>query len=272
MNNDAKIPPRLERYELKYVIPASLVEPISDFITAYCELDNNSAVAENYFYLVNSLYFDSPGFILLQNRLWGKDNRFNMRVRAYGWQATPPYFMEVKQKKCNVIIKYRAVLDREEWPAVLVDPAYCITDKEDTIQWKNKALFLRLAASYALAPKVLTQYRRRAFVSVVDEYVRVTMDIDMRSYYQEEYNLVPDSRRMVPYDDETIYDWGGDPGNNVILEIKCYPNQVPTWILALIQNFQLNRRSFSKYVNSLLVSHSRRFCPDINERYSPLYS
>ncbi len=269
MSIDAEMLPRLERYEIKYVIPSNMVEPISDYISAYCELDKHSATAENYFYLVNSLYFDSPGFVLLKNRLWGKDNRFNMRIRAYGREADFPYFMEIKQKKGNVIIKYRAVLEREEWPAALTAPAYCIPDKENTTQWKNKALFLRLAASYALEPKVLTQYRRRAFASMVDEYARVTMDIDMRSYYQEEYNLVPDSRRMVPYDDETIYDWGGDPGNNVVLEIKCYPNQVPTWVLALIQNFQLNRRSFSKYVNSLLVSHSRASCLDINERYSP---
>jgi len=74
--------------------------------------------------------------------------------------------------------------------------------------------------------------------------------------------------RIDCYDDETIYDWGGDTGNNVILEIKCYPHQVPTWVLALIQSFQLNRRSFSKYVNGLLASHSRASCPDINERYS----
>lgn len=271
MSADAKMPPRLERYEIKYVIPFSLVEPITDFVSAYCELDKHSETADNYFYLVNSLYFDSPNFLLLENRLYGKDNRFNMRVRSYGAEAVAPYFMEIKQKKGNSIIKYRATLTQDEWPGALVDPSYCIPDKEGTTQFKNKALFMRLSTSYALTPKVLTQYRRRAFASVVDEYARVTMDIDMRSYCQEEYSVVPDPQRMVPYDDESIYDWGGDPGNSVILELKCFPHQVPTWMLALIYHFQLNRRSFSKYVNSMLVSNSREYRLDANDRYSVLY-
>jgi hypothetical protein len=272
MSIDAQLPPRLERYELKYVIPSCLVEPVSDYVLAYCGLDRHSEAAEDNFYRVNSLYFDSPNFLFLRNRMYGKDNRFNMRVRSYGWDALPPYFLEIKQKKANVVIKYRATLSEGEWPGILNDPTYQIREDETSLDSDNKSLFLRLATSYAAEPKILTQYRRRAFASVVDDYARVTMDMDMRCYYQEAYNLLPDPHRMVPYDDETIYDWGGDPGNSVILEIKCHPTQVPTWVLDLTHHFQLYRRSFSKYKTSLLSTLSRDSCPDIGERYSSLYT
>jgi hypothetical protein len=39
-----------------------------------------------------------------------------------------------------------------------------------------------------------------------------------------------------------------DPGCNVVLELKCYTSSVPAWMVDMIRYFNLQRRSFSKYL------------------------
>jgi hypothetical protein len=104
-----------------------------------------------------------------------------------------------------------------------------------------------MAYSYNATPKVLTQYMRKAYVSDIDEYVRVTFDIDLRYQAEEEYNMIPHEDKMVPLDNEALF----DPGSNVILELKCYTTRVPLWMVDLIRYFNLSRRSFSKYVTGV---------------------
>jgi SPX domain protein involved in polyphosphate accumulation len=252
------LPPVLERYELKYTVPAHYIEPISDFISAYCALDKHStqAQANNYFYQVNSLYFDTPGHEFLKQRIAGKTNRFNMRVRTYDDGSKAPYFLEIKYRPgiVGVIRKYRATAQAHEWPRILTDPGYRVADTDAPKEKATKELFLRLAISYAIEPKILTKYQRRAFFSTVDEYARVTLDTNMQYRVQNEYDTL--SRYdMTHYDNETIYTCNTRSDANVILELKCLANEVPYWMLALIKRFELKQQGFSKYLNSALVSH-----------------
>lgn len=249
-----ELPPVIERYELKYIIPLSWIEPISEFISPFCSLDYHSAHVPDNFYPVNSLYFDTPNFQFLQQRLYGKDARFNMRVRSYADGEKPPYYMEIKHKIGSIVKKYRATAGVDEWPEILASPNYRIIE-ESSKEKANKELFLRLFISYAAEPKLLTRYKRRAFFSTVDEYARVTMDISMSYRLQDHYSLRPD-KQMTHYDNSTIY-----VGNMlstedcVVLELKCNAGQVPTWMIDLITQFQLTQQGFSKYMNSTLTSH-----------------
>lgn len=256
----AQLPPVKERYELKYLIPSEMVGPITRFISPYCSMDAFSERAAGHFYPVNSLYFDTLGLEFLKQRLWGKDGRFNMRARAYGKGDAPPYFLEIKHKTGNCVRKYRAMLSNGEWPRILTDPMYRCVDDGRPQQRRNKDLFLRLAATFAVEPKILTSYRRRAFFSTVNDYARVTMDVDLRYRLEEDYNLVGDAR-SVNYDNQTIFstneqlfgteDFG--PGR-VILELKCNVGQTPAWMVDLIAGFELKQVGFSKYANSTLVA------------------
>lgn len=250
----------LERHELKYLVPYSQVEAISRFISPYCQLDYYSEQSDDGFYSVNSLYFDSHNYEFLQQRLYGTYSRINMRVRAYGNGQSGPYFMEIKHKKGAVVKKYRAVADDHEWPHILQDPGYRVAESEQGKDRENKELFLRLATSYAIEPKILTRYRRRAFFSTVDEYARVTMDIDMRCRSQGGYDLNADNN-MSNYDNETIYANNTYTDSNVVLELKSNIGEVPMWFLDLIQAFDLRQEGFSKYISSTLVSY---FDNDIN--------
>lgn len=257
--------PVLERYELKFTIPRDKVEEIAAFAKPYCHMDRFSAAAPDGFYQVNSLYFDSPDFHFLENRLQGRENRFNMRVRSYGPQPVLPYFLEVKQKRGDIIRKYRARIREENLQRVL-DPGEDL-EKDWVVPGdiENAALFRRLVHTYNASPVVHTSYKRLALFSHCDEYARVTFDIGLRYKAQREYRPLDGAEDFAPSDEENCF----DEGCSVILELKCYSKHVPLWMVDLIRKFELRRRGFSKYSAALAqVFRSYRF--DDSQRMSPL--
>lgn len=245
-----EIPNKLERYELKYLIPESWIEPISEYLSIYCSLDKHSEKTSDNFYMVYSLYLDSPTLTFLQQRMSGAENRFNMRIRTYDNIKCLPCFFEIKQKRSTIIKKYRAKINDPDWPNFLIQNIPDEMSSQEII-----ALFYRLLKSYNASPKVFTQYRRKAYISDIDNYARATFDIDLQACQQSEYRLSSGSYRMSPYDHELWF----PQGTNVILELKCYTTHVPLWMIDLIRKFNLDRQRFSKYVSSLIESHSLNF-------------
>ena len=98
--------------------------------------------------------------------------------------------------------------------------------------------------AYNAEPKILTQYRRKAYFSECEDYARVTFDIELKYMAETGFLLTPDKHEMRACDLVTNF----DPGCSVVLELKCYTTQVPLWMIDLIRKFGLQRRSFSKYV------------------------
>jgi SPX domain protein involved in polyphosphate accumulation len=247
------LPPSIERHELKYAVPYSYVESISNFIAPYCSLDHYSAIEPDNYYYVSSLYFDTDNLEFLKQRLYGKDGRFNVRVRCYGTNGNAPYFLEIKRKQGVTGVKYRATASQDEWPNIVSQPSYRVKKTEPINERMAKERFIRIATSYDIKPQIMTQYKRRAFFSTVDDYARVTMDISMKYRLQSDLNMRSDNN-MVSYDNETIYANNCFSDAMVILELKCNVGQVPTWMLDLISCFELKQQGFSKYAASSLVS------------------
>lgn len=245
-----EIPSLLERFELKYLIPESMVDPISNFASIYCDLDKYSEKSRDGFYSVNSLYLDSPGFLFLNKRMSGAENRFNMRIRSYDSRSGIPCFLEIKQKRSGISKKFRAAVFDENWHRLFDTPGYALRGDMDGDSASKRDLFLRVALSHNAEPKILTSYRRKAYISNVDDYARVTFDKELRYQPETRYNLIPDEGIMVPYDNSANF----DPECSVILELKCITTQVPQWFLDLIAHFNLERGSFSKYVTSMRES------------------
>ena len=244
---DKVTPSILERYELKFVIPEDMIEPISEFVSVYCSLDKYSSASDDLFYGVNNLYLDTPRYLFLRNRLVGCENRFNMRIRSYGDEPQFPYFLEIKQKRVNVILKYRGRIYEEDWLDLITMANFVPKKTASQKELSNIRLFQRLALSYNIEPKVFTQYQRKAYVSDHEEYARVTFDVALRYMTEDRYSLSPVEAKMIPYDHPSYY----DDGCNVILEMKCYASHVPLWMIDCIRAFGLRRRSFSKYANGV---------------------
>ncbi len=257
----SSIPPAIERYELKYVIPYAMIAPISEYLAPYCVYDNHSMAFDDRFYPVNSLYFDTVNYRFLKLRKWGIDRRFNMRVRAYGDGTEGPYFAEVKYKTPTCVRKFRATLLTSEWPTFLksaISRSYA--GAHNSKETSSRALFQQLAEAYAIEPKIFTCYRRRAFVSTIDEYARVTFDIDMRYRPQDPlgssncYSLSPDGA-CINYDAQGVYDEESHYSSNVIMELKSSVGTIPVWMVELIRRFELKQVGFSKYLNSTETEH-----------------
>lgn len=235
--------PVLERYELKFTVPSTMVEPICGFIAPYCRKDRHSELSPDGFYQVNSLYLDTPEFLFLRNRLNGCENRFNMRVRSYGDKPKLPYFLEVKQKRGEIIRKYRARVEDPDLRKVLDADLESVEGLVSEGEAGNAAIFRRLAHTYNAAPVVMTSYRRLAYFSDCDDYARVTFDVGLRFMAQTEYLPLEVGDRLAPSDAELIF----DEDCSVVLELKCYSKYVPLWMVDLIRTFDLRRRGFSKY-------------------------
>lgn len=235
----------LERYELKYLIPMSMVPAISDYIKPFCEMDHYSEIAKDGFYKINSLYLDSPQLHFLRQKEAGVANRFSMRIRSYGDDPKPPYFFETKYKLREFVKKRRGVVMFPEWAELFHD--HSLVEKVDPVSRKNVAQFVDVASIYNANPVILTQYRRLAFLSVVDDYARVTFDRDLRYQSTTEFKVIPDEHLLVHYDDQEAFE---DPGMNVVLELKC-ERKIPNWIVGLIRHFDLMRGTFSKYHSSM---------------------
>lgn len=248
----AEIPAVLERYELKYTIPRSWVEPISNFIRPYCFMDAYSARCEDGFYRVNSLYLDSPELIFLRTKMCGAARRFNMRIRTYGENPGLPYFFEIKHKNGDTIRKVRAVIREDDvreggLEGVIFGPGRPGEDK-------NLARCRREAITYNVQPWVQTRYLRKAYISHCDDYARVTFDRGLEYAPRDRFDPIPVDAEMMPSDVEPLF----DPETSVILELKCYTAYVPSWMIDLIRRFELRRRGFSKYAAGV-VPVAQRF-------------
>ncbi len=249
-----------ERYELKFLVPFDMVEDISNFVEIFCELDPFSAREPDNFYKVNNIYLDSPNYLFLERRLAGIDHRFNMRIRSYGDDPIFPYFCEVKHKTAGVVKKKRAKIYEDNWAEtfqnkhIMSDNGKVWSDQED-----YKDHFLRLAYVHNIEPKIFTQYRRKAYASVIDDYARVTFDRDLRYQRRDTYDMSPVESKLSHYDNPTKF----YEENDVILELKCTTN-VPKWFIDMISYFNLSRTSFSKYVTGIqeVIEDNRPYIPD----------
>lgn len=243
----------LERYELKYLIPMSLVKPISDYIAPFCEMDHYSIQSPDNFYTINSLYLDTPRLYFLRQKEATVANRFSMRVRSYGDDPKPPYFFETKYKLREFVKKRRGKVSLPNWAELFERPE--LVEQLDEASRKHTQHFLDIATIYNAQPVIFAQYRRLAFLSTVDDYARVTFDRDLRYMPTTEYDVRPIENRMVHYD---IPDAFGDMGTNVVLELKC-ERKIPVWIVELIRHFDLTRGSFSKYHSSMEHQYTSLF-------------
>lgn len=241
----------LERYELKYLIPFSMVEPISRYVEKFCEMDYYSQISPDLFYTINSLYFESPTYHFMRAKE-NQTGRYSLRVRSYGDNPKPPYFFETKEKIADFSKKRRGKVPIENWSDIFLNPSAVKgfdPGKDPHIQH-----FLSLLSLHNAHPMILTQYRRKAYLSTVDDYARVTFDRSMRYRIETNYDVIPRESQMLNYDDPEAF---GYPGANVVLELKC-ERKIPVWIVDLIKRFNLVRMGFSKFESSMIEAYSTK--------------
>lgn len=255
MSLDAVSPLLLERYELKYLIPVSMIDVISKDIEGHCSLDYYSQISPQNSYVINSLYFDTPNFMFIRFKQNGVEPSYSFRVRSYGSSPKPPYYSEIKFKKNDFSNKMRAQIASEDWADILLSGTPL--PEMDAISKNYFEKFASALLHYQMEPKILTQYRRKAYISNIDHYARVTFDRDLRYQLEENWNLKPNEESMCHYDHEDMFP---HPEDNVILELKA-EKKIPLWMIDLIRKHNLTRHSFSKFGSAMLETRSELVPP-----------
>jgi hypothetical protein len=254
----------LERYELKYLIPFSMVQPISDYVANFCDMDYYSRISPDGFYTINSLYFETQNFHFMRAKE-NQTGRFSLRVRSYGDLPKAPYYFETKEKIGDFSRKRRGRVPVENWPDLFLqpdrDPGFRAGDDP------HLQHFLTLTRQYGAMPAILTQYRRRAYLSNVDDYVRVTFDRSLRYRPETDYNVKPTEETMLNYDHPETF---GYSGVNVVLELKC-ERKVPVWLVDVIKRFNLVRMGFSKFENSMIECYGNPGLSEFTQSRIPIF-
>jgi hypothetical protein len=222
------------------------VGEISRHVEKYCVLDYYSEISPDQFYIINSLYLDNPFRTLLRAKESQAAQRFSLRIRSYGAEPKPPFYFEIKEKNREFCRKKRARVTMPNWPDLFAAGTALTT--LDPVSLNYIKDFLVLTESYGAEPVLLTQYRRKAYLSQIDEYARVTFDRDLRFQPSRDWSVSPNDALMQNYDQPEYFDQAGE---NVVLELKC-ERKVPLWFIDLIRKFDLIASGFSKFGSASL--------------------
>ena len=234
------------RQELKYVIPDSLARRIALFAQTYCDRDASLPPSETV-YTITSLYLDSPDLQLYWEKKTLRWERMKVRVRTYGPRSEGPVFAEVKRRYGEVISKTRSMVPRETWKTLVLSPTAfdpALFPKSNVRVLKD---FCVQCERYRLRPILSLRYDREPLIGRLDPEIRVTFDRAIRYARVSEPILVEDDVDYTPltfnagcYTHEPL----------VVLELK-FNRVFPLWMQQLVERFDLDRGSFSKYMRSI---------------------
>jgi hypothetical protein len=233
------------RYELKYLISASQVVAIEEFVKPYMDLDRYSKLQPNGYYPIVSLYLDSNDLQLCSETLTAKQNRFKLRIRGYSDDQQYPLFFEIKRRVNTVIVKARAKVKHGDLAAAMRGRrVHIATDQQSLDQ------FQLYVATLGARPMALIRYLRKAYEAESENRVRVTFDRDLCYKVTEE---------------PKVYLSGAGWCHNyvtmegIVLEIK-FTGHFPKWLCGMVRYLDLQAQGISKYATSMQQACALGFC------------
>ena len=230
----------VERYEHKFLVEERLVPEIRSFARSTSVLDKYARADGAY--TIRSLYFDTPSLGLYAANGREQGHRFKVRVRMYPDAPKAAYFLEVKRRAIDVIVKTRAPVPHDRWREAID----CDSATLDALSGPSRNAVLAFASrvhTHHLDPVLLVQYEREAYVSQVDSYARLTLDrnICVQSMPELDFTADPNRWRSVDHAVQTKTSQA-----MTVLELK-FERRPPAWMHALVKKLELVRYSFSKY-------------------------
>ncbi|MBQ9263431.1 MAG: polyphosphate polymerase domain-containing protein [Clostridia bacterium] len=179
---------------------------------------------------VQSLYYDTPDFILIRRSIERPNYKEKLRLRAYGQPTIDgKSFVELKKKYQGVVYKRRVELPLKDSVQGLKQgrmPSACgqIGREID-----------RFVSFYeGLEPKCMILYDRDAWISEKDPDIRITFDRRIRCRFDDLALTAPQTGELLL------------PEGQVIMEVKI-PGVYPLWLTRLLESIGARRVHFSKY-------------------------
>ena len=239
---------QLQRFELKYIIPQETALQVRQFVAAYLDIDEYGATMPNLSYPVHSLYLDSDDLFTYRATINGDKNRYKLRMRYYNEKPDSPVFFEIKRRMNNTIAKQRGGVRRSSVAAILAGQLPTPGDmlSKEPKQFFAIQKFSELMMSIRARPTSHVFYMREAWISTMDNSVRVTLDRDV--YCEPD----PTARLQT-----TMNDPVKPFGENVILELK-FTTRFPDWFKELVRCFGLMQCGAAKYAEGIAVAGEHR--------------
>jgi hypothetical protein len=228
------------RYERKYLVSNTDLFALRRRIIPFLEPDvyslNGMQVNE---YTVRSIYFDTPHFDALYEKVEGFRDRSKLRIRGYNdLTGNSEVFLEVKKKVGNRIIKSRHKIPFTNLCSLLQGNMRTLLNGKEP-HAEAAASFLYHLKKDGYKAVNLVAYEREPFFGKFDRNVRITLDKNIRT-------------RLFANIDELFSESGLQPvwKGHFILEVKYLDDEMPTWIRSIIQEFELTHQALSKYAEA----------------------
>lgn len=211
-----------ERYELKYKLTKDEYTWIRNELLKYMKVDKYGLST------IQSIYYDTPSYLLIRNSIDKPQYKEKIRLRSYGLvKEDTPCFLEIKRKADGLVYKRRIPIKEN----IARDFMNYKGDFEDSQISRELTYFRNYYKD--LIPSILIIYERESFYKDNSE-VRVTFDLNPR-YRTTDLNLHT-SLDGTPLLDENI----------VLMEIKVLHN-MPLWLTDILTRGKFKKGSISKY-------------------------
>lgn len=239
---------RLDRHEFKYLIPASLVPRIREYIRPFCRSDNFTH-GDPPEYVTTTLQFETPDFAIHRAVINEAHSRFKLRARIYGEPGESPVFIEVKRKFGKTIVKTRAKVPFEAWGEDLVKSTRLNLPFKSHQEEAGFLDFVRLVRQIGASPLLLVRYTREPYTGLNESYARVTFD--RKLFYQPTSSWTSWGRdgrwrcMDTPFAQNKCH-----PFSAAILELKTL-SDAPKWMMDLIVIFNLETTGNCKYASAV---------------------
>ena len=232
----------LERREFKYLVPLQQLDRIRASLQGRCRLDAYASPSGTY--RVRSVYYDRADFALYRANLREQLRRFKVRARTYPESDIAPVFLEVKQRHGDGQRKTRAQVSRDVW----------YSGSRLATSWvsPSTSAFVDLVDRYDLQPTCLVDYQREAWFSELDDYARVTFDLDISAADAHGRRLDSPREGWLPLD-HAIQTRTFD--RRAVVELK-FAGPAPRWMSDMVRRHELVRYAFSKYGAAVQALHA----------------
>ncbi|HFU3729974.1 TPA: polyphosphate polymerase domain-containing protein [Streptococcus suis] len=190
---------------------------------------------------ITNIYFDNEDFDMIQDSIAKKNGREKIRMRIYDAQpsVSSQAFLEIKKKENKIGYKYRLTSNPLSVTNYIEKG---VVDKTITDEMVTSELEILRARYGTIKPKMYIYYDRVSYKGIEDKKIRLTIDKNL--LYRDYHVSATDGK----FGEALL-----DP-NKVIMEIKV-PEQLPDWLLDLLEKYQLEKQSFSKYGNAYKLAH-----------------
>lgn len=211
-----------KRVEEKYLLTSKQKQIFFEKINPYLKKD------QFFESTICNIYFDNQNNDLIINSLEKPIFKEKLRLRSYQIpDLNSEVFLEIKEKYKGVVGKRRIKMTLKEFYDYYEKQEY---DKNNQIMKEIDYYF----KYYHLKPSIYIAYDRKSYRSKDDENLRITIDSNLRSRYEDLKLELGDAGKK--YFKEDYY----------IMEIKTL-GAMPLWLVRSLSELKIYPASFSKY-------------------------